>query len=83
VTNKGSLNNINYYFDETKKNNDINGIIFLRNKIDDNDKRVISKQMANEIAEEKGTKYFKISCLYGINVLEILNRIFFDFILKS
>lgn len=55
VTNKGSLNNINYYFDETKKNNDINGIIFLRNKIDNNDKRVISKQKANEIGEEKGT----------------------------
>lgn len=55
MTNKGSLNNINYYFDETKKNNDINGIIFLRNKIDNNDKRVISKQKANEIGEEKGT----------------------------
>ena len=75
VTNKDSFNEVNYYFDEIKNNKDTKAIILIGNKIDDNEKRTISKQKAKEKAEEKGIKYFEISCLYGLNVLEILNEI--------
>ncbi len=75
VTNKDSFNEVNYYFNEIKNNKDTKAIILIGNKIDDNEKRAISKQKAKEKAEEKGIKYFEISCLYGLNVLEILNEI--------
>ena len=75
VTNKDSFNEINYYFKRIDENTNSKGIILLGNKIDDNDRRIISKQMAKIVADKKEVKYFEISCLNGINILETLNEI--------
>ena len=77
VTNKESFNEINYYLKkiEDNSNNKNKGIILLGNKIDDNSKRTIQKKFAKKKGEENGIKYFEISCLYGINILEVLNEI--------
>jgi small GTP-binding protein len=75
VTNKATFNDIDYYFDEIQKYKETKAIILLGNKIDDNDNRAISKQKGKDKADEKGIKYFEISCLYGINIVEILNEI--------
>ena len=75
VTNKETFTDIDYYFDEIQKNNETKAIILLGNKIDDNNNRAISKQKGKEKADKKGIKYFEISCLYGVNIVEILNEI--------
>ena len=75
VTNKETFTDIDYYFDEIQNNKETKAIILLGNKIDDNNNRAISKQKGKEKADKKGIKYFEISCLYGINIVEILNEI--------
>ena len=75
VTNKDSFNEIDYYFKRIDENTNSKGIILLGNKIDDNDRRIISKQKAKDVADKKEVKYFEISCLNGINILETLNEI--------
>ena len=56
-------------------NNNKIEIFLIGNKIDDNDKRMITKKKANEIANNYNIKYFEISCLNGLNVYEIMNEI--------
>ena len=75
VTNKDSFYDIDLYLNEIKNHNKTKQIILLGNKIDDNEKRLITKQNGKDKAEENGIKYFEISCLYGINILETLNEI--------
>ena len=75
VTNKDSFNDIDLYLNEIKNQNKSKQIILLGNKIDDNEKRLITKQNGKDKAEENGIKYFEISSLYGINILETLNEI--------
>ena len=75
VTNKETFTEIDYYFNEIQNYKETKAIILLGNKIDDNENRAISKQKGKDKADEKGIKYFEMSCLYGINIVEILNEI--------
>ena len=73
VTNKDSFNKIKYWFcfDKEKYNID-SKIILIGNKIDRNDKRVISKVEAEKLASKYNINYYECCCLNGLNVYEIL-----------
>ena len=75
VTNRESFDEIDYYIDTIENYNGSKEIILLGNKIDDNEKRIVKKQEAKDKADQFGIKYFEISCLNGINVIEVLNEI--------
>jgi small GTP-binding protein len=75
VTNRESFNEIDSHFSKIENYNDSKEIILLGNKIDNNDKRIVKKQEAKDKADQLGIKYFEISCLSGINILEVLNEI--------
>jgi Ras-related protein Rab-27A len=75
VTNRESFNEIDSHFSKIENYNDSKEIILLGNKIDNNDKRIVKKQEAKDKADQFGIKYFEISCLNGINVIEVLNEI--------
>ena len=79
VTNQESFNTINDWIksiEEFKGGiNDKYVLFLIGNKIDDNDKRIVSKQQAKDFVEKKKIKYFECSCLKKINILEIINEI--------
>ena len=75
VTNRLSFDEIDSFFNKIEDNNDSKEIILLGNKIDDNEKRIVKKQEAKDKADHFGMKYFEISCLSGINIIEVLNEI--------
>ena len=75
VTNRESFNDLDYYIEQIRNNNSSKEIILLGNKIDQSEKRIVKKQEAKEKAEQLDIKYFEISCLLGINILEVLNEI--------
>ena len=79
VTNKESFNEINDWITSIKEiKGKINGkyeLFLIGNKIDDYDKREVSKQAAKDFAEKHKIKYFECSFLKKINLFEILNEI--------
>ena len=77
VVNKSTFESLNNYIEKIKEINDSNEIILLGNKIDENDKREISKKEAKEFAEEKNIKYIECSCKNKINIREVFNEIIF------
>lgn len=78
VTNENARDKIESYLKRIEiENGSTEEIILIGNKIDDNEKRKISKKDEKEYANEKGIKYYECSTKYGINVFEILNEIVF------
>jgi len=75
VTNRETFNDLDYHIEKIKNNNNSTEIILLGNKIDQNERRIVKKPEAKEKAEKLNIKYFEISCLLGINILEVLNEI--------
>ena len=71
-----SFHALNDWINSIKENigNSCNYIV-IANKIDDNEKRVVPKKEAIELAKSKNVKYFEISALKGLNVYEILKEI--------
>ena len=75
VTWENTFNNLEWLLNEIKvniKNDQMPLIYLIGNKID-SDKRVISKDEAEEYAKSQAMKYFEISCKYDINNFEVLN----------
>ena len=76
VTNKDSFYSLKYWNESINNNNkNYNEVIIIANKIDDNEKRKVSKKEAKEYAEKNNFKYFECSAKNGINVTEIINEI--------
>ena len=80
VTDKDSFNAIDKYISNVNEitDNDNCELILLANKIDENEKRKISKADAIEKANKYGMKYYECCCLNGLNLYEILNEIILD-----
>ena len=75
VTREESFKNVDKWIEQIRENNDNCDIILLANKIDESDKREVSKKEAKEKAENYKIKYYECCCLNGLNLYEILNEI--------
>ena len=53
-------------------------LVLIGNKIDKIDKRVVTKEEANNLAKKYNVKYYEISCKEGINVYEIFCDAIFE-----
>ena len=80
VTNRESFEKLDYWFDTIDKSNNLKEIslILVANKIDENEKRMISKKEGLKMADKYGIKYYECCCLKGLNVFEILNELILD-----
>ena len=69
---------------ENTINNEVgkDNIYLLGNKID-LDKRVITKEKAENLAKLLGLKYFEISCKIDMNIYEIINKIIIEIYKKK
>ena len=73
VTNKKSFNFIKKWAEKIQS--DANGkIIIVANKIDEREKRVISKSEGQNLAKELSCDYYECSTIKGLNVNEIFNK---------
>ena len=75
VTKEESFKNVDNWISKIRENNEDCDIILLANKIDESDKRKVSKKEAKEKAENYKIKYYECCCLNGLNLYEILNEI--------
>ena len=79
LTNIETFNKINDWILSIKNNfgeiNDSYELFLIGNKIEENEKRKISKKDAKNLAEDNQIKYFECSSLLGINNYEILNEL--------
>ena len=80
ITNRESFESLDYWFETINNSIDLKEIslILVANKIDENEKRKVSKKEGLELAEKKGIKYYECSSLNGLNVYEILNELIFE-----
>ena len=53
-------------------------MILLGNKLDKEDKRIISKKKGKELADEYGIKFFETSNKTGVNVREAVMALFYE-----
>ena len=76
VTNKESFKTVHDWYTSIEENKDKDTkIILIGNKIDLNDKRVITKVEAKKLANKYKINYYESCCLNGLNVFEILNEL--------
>ena len=80
ITNKESFESLDYWFETIDNSKDLKEIslILVANKIDENEKRIISKKEGEKMANQHGIKYFECSCLNGLNVYEIFNELILE-----
>ena len=88
VTNRKSFNDVEGWIKEireTRGSNDdnktktSNEVLFLiGNKIDETEKRIVKKEEAQKLADKFGVSYYETSCIDGINVYEIINKLIFE-----
>ena len=55
-------------------------MILLGNKLDKEDKRIISKKKGKELADEYGIKFFETSNKTGVNVREAAMALFYEIV---
>ena len=75
VKKEESFKKVDNWISQIREINDDCEIILLANKIDESDKREVSKKEAKEKAENYNIKYYECCCLNGLNLYEILNEI--------
>ena len=80
ITNRESFESLDYWFETINNSVDLKDIslILVANKIDEIEKRKISKKEGLDIAEKNKFKYFECSSLNGLNVYEILNELILE-----
>ena len=80
ITNKESFESLDYWFKVINNSIDLKDIpiILVANKIDENEKRMITKREGLKMAETYGIKYYECCCLNGLNVYEILNELILE-----
>ena len=85
VTNFESFNNIDYWVSEIEKAIDSNVVIYLiGNKIDLDDKRVISYENGKNKCLEKGFNYFgEVSAKTNENIIEIYTKFYREVFYKN
>ena len=78
ISNKDSFNHTEHWVNETKDLKREDAIfVFVGNKIDLEDKRVVQKKEAEDFATEKGFLFYEVSAKTGENVQELFeNKIF-------
>ncbi len=77
ITKLSSFDNIREWIRDIKEEVDENAILFLiGNKIDLSDKRIISKEKGEELAEEYKIPFFEASAKSGENVDEIFKALY-------
>ena len=79
VTNEESFKSVDQWISYIKEIDDENKIeiILIGNKIDEIEKRLISKKKAKDKSNKYNIKYFEICCLNGLNLYEVFNEIIF------
>ena len=83
ITNEQSFESVKQWFEECKSlgSKDIH-MVLVGNKIDLEDKRKVSEEEGNKLADELGINYFETSAKAGKNIETIFNEIY-EFINKS
>ena len=79
VTNEESFKSVDQWISYIKEIDDENKIeiILIGNKIDEIEKRLISKKKAKDKSNKYNIKYYEICCLNGLNLYEVFNEIIF------
>ena len=64
----------------TTVKDDVNSIVIILvgNKVDCVEKRVVTTEMAEQLAEENNLKYVEISCKSGLNIQETMARLIME-----
>ena len=84
LSNKDSFNDISIWITELKdnydntQNKDKGPVVYLLGNKLDSDRRVITKEEAEDKANFYGIKYFEISCKLNMNIPEIYSRMIID-----
>ena len=79
VTDEESFETVDQWISYIKEIDDENNIeiILIGNKIDEIEKRLISKKKAKDKSNKYNIKYYEICCLNGLNLYEVFNEIIF------
>ena len=85
VTNNESFNNVSYWLSEIEKAIDKNVVIYLiGNKIDLDDKRVVSYISGNNKYKKEGFNYFgEVSAKTNENIIEIYTKFYREVFYKN
>ena len=86
VTSEKSFNDVVEWVKDIRGNgrttvkDDVNSIVILLvgNKVDCVDKRVVTTETAEQLAEENNLKYVEISCKSGLNIQETMARLIME-----
>ena len=77
VCDRKSYERIGFWMDELKQNNEIEQlyIILVGNKIDLEEKRVITREEAEKYAEDNNINYLEVSAKTGEGILDLFNEV--------
>ena len=77
VCDRKSYERIGFWMDELKQNNEIEQlyIILVGNKIDLEEKRVVTREEAEKYAEDNNINYLEVSAKTGEGILDLFNEI--------
>ena len=86
LTNKKSFDDISTWMDEIKENSfktegEGKVVVYLiGNKVDliEKEKEIITKKEKEELANKLGVKYYEVSCMWNLNIEEVMARIVLD-----
>ena len=83
VTSRYSFNLIDRFINITEASYEEKPVFIVGNKIEDYERREISKEEGENIAKNNNAKYFEISCMTGEGIKEFENRMIIDAIESS
>jgi len=76
ITNQASFNSLSKWIEDVRNERGQEVILFVvGNKLDCEEKRVVSRQVAEDLARENETIYFEVSAKMGDNVHNLFNTI--------
>ena len=77
VCDRKSYERIGFWMDELKQNNEIEQlyIILVGNKIDLEEKRVVTREEAEKYAEDNNINYIEVSAKTGEGILDLFNEV--------
>ena len=77
VCDRKSYERIGFWMDELKQNNEIEQlyIILVGNKIDVEEKRVVTREEAEKYAEDNNINYIEVSAKTGEGILDLFNEV--------
>jgi small GTP-binding protein len=77
VCDRKSYERIGFWMDELKQNNEIEQlyIILVGNKIDLEEKRVVTREEAEKYAEDNNINYLEVSAKTGEGILDLFNEV--------